>query len=159
MATEDESDVECKAIKANSGLGLSAAGCSSAVSVHVCGHTPCLRLQGDSFWRRGGVRELFDCFVYTIRPLLELWEHSKAIVSNDCASSDSLMNRLYYTLLYFFISFIVSVLFVVYCYRYRLLCIYVSVPVRWFCVFCMPGFIMWQLSVFLVYFREIFSNY
>lgn len=33
MATEDKSDDECKAIKANSGLGLSA-----AVSVHVCVH-------------------------------------------------------------------------------------------------------------------------
>lgn len=101
-ATEDESDVEYEAIKANSGWGLSAAGCSSAVSVNVCGHTPCLRLQGGSFW--WGVRELFDCFVCTIRPLLELWEHSKAIVSNDCTSSDSLMNRLYYTSLYFFHS-------------------------------------------------------
>lgn len=41
MATEDKSDVECKAIKANSGLGLSA-----AVSVHVCVHGRCLRLEG-----------------------------------------------------------------------------------------------------------------
>lgn len=76
MWTEDKSDVECKAIKANRGSGLSAAGSSSAVSVRACVYsTHWLRLQGgmgsERSWQ-GGERELFDCFVYTVRPLLEL---------------------------------------------------------------------------------------
>lgn len=58
MATEDKSDVECKAIKANSGLGLSA-----AVSVHVCVHGRCLRLEGgmgtERLWRGWGVVERY----------------------------------------------------------------------------------------------------
>lgn len=93
MLIEVYSCLAFKAAKAKKGSGFSAAGYSHAVSLCVYIYTLALPTGQDGKWKvltGGGGRELLDCFVHTLGPLMGLWPKRGPIVSNNFTVADSL---------------------------------------------------------------------
>lgn len=97
MLIEVYSCLAFKAAKAKKGSGFSAAGYSHAVSLCVYIYTLALPTGQDG-------RELLDCFVHTLGPLMGLWPKRGPIVSNNFTVADSLWHS--FTTLCFTFSYV-----------------------------------------------------
>lgn len=148
MAEEDKGDVECEA---NSSSECSAAGCRSAVSVHVCVHRPCLRLQGgvesERLWRGWE-----GCLTVLVCRQSGLFWCKAIVITAFVPGLVTVWWRCCITL-FFFISFIVSL---------PLCCLGTGTAHCYCYSACLFDFTAWNLFLFFCFcffFRGKFSNY